>query len=166
MTTRENDLLLQFMEMVFPKDLLRYFELTGFREEAVSEKDRFGVESGELIVSLEERDCLRNPIEGHTYRPNGFYEASKVRDFPLRDKNGMPSMKKTGRRRRTRPQENAVRMWKNMNPKCLKTGTLVNNCWPAADISCSSPETNGRNLKRRGRKYYSNSIRTLKTHII
>ena len=77
MTTRENDLLLQFMEMVFPKDLLRYFELTGFREEAVSEKDRFGVESGELIVSLEERDCLRNPIEGHTYRPNGFYEASK-----------------------------------------------------------------------------------------
>ena len=28
MTTRENDLLLQFMEMVFPKDLLRYFELT------------------------------------------------------------------------------------------------------------------------------------------
>ena len=40
MTTRENDLLLQFMEMVFPKDLLRYFELTGFREEAVSEKDR------------------------------------------------------------------------------------------------------------------------------
>lgn len=60
MTTRENDLLLQFMEMVFPKDLLRYFELTGFREESVSEKDRFGVESGELIVSLEERDCLRN----------------------------------------------------------------------------------------------------------
>ena len=57
MTTRENDLLLQFMEMVFPKDLLRYFELTGFREEAVSEKYRFGVESGELIVSLEERDC-------------------------------------------------------------------------------------------------------------
>ena len=83
MTTRENDLLLQFMEMVFPKDLLRYFELTGFREEAVSEKDRFGVESGELIVSLEERDCLRNPIGCHTYRPNGFYEASKVRDFWL-----------------------------------------------------------------------------------
>ena len=34
-------------------------------------KRRFGVESGELIVS------------------------PKVRDFPLRDKNGMPSMKKT-----------------------------------------------------------------------
>ena len=59
------------MEMVYPKDLLRYLELTGFREETVLEKDRFGVESGELIVS------------------------PKVRDFPLRDKNGTPSMKKT-----------------------------------------------------------------------
>ena len=59
------------MEMVYPKDLLRYFELTGFREDTVLEKDRFGVGSGELIVS------------------------PKVRDFPLRDKNGMPSMKKT-----------------------------------------------------------------------
>ena len=41
------------MEMVYPKDLLRYFELTGFREETVLEKDRFGVESGELILSTE-----------------------------------------------------------------------------------------------------------------
>ena len=41
------------MEMVYPKDLLRYFDLTGFREETVLEKDRFGVESGELILSTE-----------------------------------------------------------------------------------------------------------------
>ena len=41
------------MEMVYPKDLLRYFELTGFREETVLEKDRFGVESGELKLSTE-----------------------------------------------------------------------------------------------------------------
>ena len=41
------------MEMVYPKDLLRYFELTCFREETVLEKDRFGVESGELILSTE-----------------------------------------------------------------------------------------------------------------
>ena len=53
MTTRENNLLLQSMEMVYPKDLLRYLELTGFREETVLEKDRFGVESGELILSTE-----------------------------------------------------------------------------------------------------------------
>ena len=41
------------MEMVYPKDLLRYLELTGFREETVLKKDRFGVESGELILSTE-----------------------------------------------------------------------------------------------------------------
>ena len=41
------------MEMVYPKDLVRYFELTGFREETVLEKDRFDVESGELILSTE-----------------------------------------------------------------------------------------------------------------
>ena len=41
------------MEMVYPKDLWRYLELTGFREETVLEKDRFGVESGELILSTE-----------------------------------------------------------------------------------------------------------------
>ena len=48
------------MEMVYPKDLLRYLELTGFREETVLEKDRFGVESGELILSTEgqERDAI------------------------------------------------------------------------------------------------------------
>ena len=44
------------MEMVYPKDLLRYFELTGFREETVLEKDRFGVESGELILSTEAQE--------------------------------------------------------------------------------------------------------------
>ena len=32
-------MLLQFMEMVYPKDLLRYLELTGLREETVLEKD-------------------------------------------------------------------------------------------------------------------------------
>ena len=53
MTTRENNLLLQFMEMVYPKDLLRNLELTGFREETVLEKDGFGVESGELILATE-----------------------------------------------------------------------------------------------------------------
>ena len=41
------------MEMVYPKDLLRYLELTGLREETILEKDRFGVESGELILSTD-----------------------------------------------------------------------------------------------------------------
>ncbi len=68
--------MLQFLGMVFPKDLLHYFELTGFADNIIPEKERLGVESGELVVHLEERDCLRHPEKGHIYRPNGFYEAS------------------------------------------------------------------------------------------
>lgn len=86
MTTKENNLMQQLLGMVFPKDLLTYFEITGFEDKEIPEIERLGIESGEVIVQLEERDCFRHPEEGHTYRPNGFYEASKVRDFPLRDK--------------------------------------------------------------------------------
>lgn len=86
MTSKETELMFQFLGMVFPKDLLTYFELTGFEDNEIPENKRLGVESGELVVHLEERDCFRRPEEGHTYRSNGFYEASKVRDFPLRDK--------------------------------------------------------------------------------
>lgn len=86
MTANESDLMLQFMEMVFPKDLLRFFELKGFEDKEIPEKERQGIESGELTVYLEERDSLSHTEPGHTYRPNGFYEASQVRDFPLRDR--------------------------------------------------------------------------------
>lgn len=71
---------------MFPSHLLEYFDLVDVRERPIAEKDRQGVESGELIFHLEERDEFRGREDGHTYRPNGFYEASRVRDFPLRDK--------------------------------------------------------------------------------
>lgn len=61
--------------MVFPKDLSKYFELVSFKEEQIPEKDRCGAESGELVVSLEEKDSFRNIIDGHTYRPNGQIRA-------------------------------------------------------------------------------------------
>lgn len=86
MTPRESSLMTQLFGMMFPKGLLTYFEITGFEDNEIPESERMGIESGEVIVHLEERDCFRHPEEGHTYRPNGFYEASKVRDFPLRDK--------------------------------------------------------------------------------
>ncbi len=62
------------MEMVYPKDLLRYLELTGFREETVLEKDRFGVESGELILSTEgqEWDAININEENNQLRLTFF----------------------------------------------------------------------------------------------
>ena len=71
---------------VLPSHLLDYFDLVLVEERPVPEKSRLGVESGELVFHLEERNEYRTPEDGHIYRPNGFYEASKVRDFPLRDK--------------------------------------------------------------------------------
>lgn len=71
---------------MFPAHLLEYFDLVGVEEKGIAERDRMGVESGELIFHLEEQNEFRSPEEGHEYRPNGFYEASAVRDFPLRDK--------------------------------------------------------------------------------
>lgn len=74
------------VSLMFPSHLLEYFDLVEVRERPIAEKDRQGVESGELIFHLEERDEFRGREDGHAYRPNGFYEASRVRDFPLRDK--------------------------------------------------------------------------------
>lgn len=71
---------------VLPSHLLDYFDLVLVEERPVPEMSRLGVESGELVFHLEEHNEYRTPEDGHTYRPNGFYEASKVRDFPLRDK--------------------------------------------------------------------------------
>lgn len=72
--------------MMFPSHLLEYFDLVDVKERPIEEKDRQGVESGELTFRLDEKDEFRGQEEGHTYRPNGFYEASQVRDFPLRGK--------------------------------------------------------------------------------
>jgi len=71
---------------VLPSHLLDYFDLVLVEERPVPEMSRLGVESGELVFHLEEHNEYRTPEDGHIYRPNGFYEASKVRDFPLRDK--------------------------------------------------------------------------------
>ena len=71
---------------VLPSHLLDYFDLVLVEERPVPETSLLGVESGELVFHLEEHDEYLAREEGHTYRPNGFYESSKVRDFPLRDK--------------------------------------------------------------------------------
>ena len=49
MTTRENNLLLQFMEMVYPKDLLRYLELTGLSFEEVAQVLRNSLTASSVV---------------------------------------------------------------------------------------------------------------------
>ncbi|MEE0317224.1 MAG: hypothetical protein UDS46_06990 [Bacteroidales bacterium] len=74
------------LNFVFPKELLRYFDLVDVQSHDIAADKRHGLESGELLFYFDELDDFRCGEEGHTYRPNGFFEASKVHDFPLRDK--------------------------------------------------------------------------------
>lgn len=72
--------------LMFPKGLLDYFTVVDVDEKDIPVSEQQGVETGEIIFYLDEKNQLQHPEEGHTYRPNGFYEPSMVRDFPLRDK--------------------------------------------------------------------------------
>lgn len=74
------------VRLMFPEGLLDYFTVVDVEEKDIPLSEQHGVETGEIIFYLDEKDQLHHPEEGHTYRPNGFYEPSKVRDFPLRDK--------------------------------------------------------------------------------
>lgn len=76
----------EVMSLVLPKALLDYFDLVDVKIREIPVNQQMGVESGEITFYLDELDNLRDKEGGHTYRPNGFYEASRVRDFPLRDK--------------------------------------------------------------------------------
>jgi len=68
--------------LIFPDQFLTYFDVIAV--DKLESKNRF--DEGEIVFRFEEKDALRNKEEGHEYRPNGFYEASSIRDFPLRDK--------------------------------------------------------------------------------
>ena len=39
-----------------------------------------------LVVHFEEKDDYHDKEAGHEYVPNGFYEASRINDFPIRDR--------------------------------------------------------------------------------
>ena len=65
MTTRENNLLLQFMEMVYPKVLLRYLELTGLSFEEVAQVLRNSLTASSVVSVSETQDstkCRLGPI--------------------------------------------------------------------------------------------------------
>ena len=80
------DFFMEVMRLVLPQSLLDYFDLVDVKSRDIPVNERIGLESGEVTFYLDELDDFRGKEEGHTYRPNGFYEASRVKDFPLRDK--------------------------------------------------------------------------------
>ena len=77
----------EVIRMVLPNALLDYFDLVDVKTRAISANERLGLESGEVIFYLDELDNFRGKEEGHTYHPNGFYEASRVKNFLFRLQN-------------------------------------------------------------------------------
>ena len=73
--TTEQQLLLALVKMMFPRELLDYFEVVGFE-----------VQEENINVQLNERDRILKPKSGHTYVKNGFLPECKITDFPLRDR--------------------------------------------------------------------------------
>ena len=73
--TTEQQLLLALVKMMFPRELLDYFEVVGF-----------DIHEENIIIRLNERDRILKPKSGHTYVKNGFLPESKITDFPLRDR--------------------------------------------------------------------------------
>ncbi|MCQ2187950.1 MAG: hypothetical protein MJY73_06345, partial [Bacteroidales bacterium] len=73
--TTEQQLLLALVKMMFPRELLDYFEVVGFE-----------VQEENINVQLNERDRILKPQSGHTYVKNGFLPECKITDFPLRDR--------------------------------------------------------------------------------
>jgi len=70
-----SNLLLELARYVFPAEIFEFFELTDIQEFA-----------GILDLYLEESDIIPEEHKAKSLSPNGFYEESTIKDFPLRDK--------------------------------------------------------------------------------
>ena len=64
---------LSLAECLLPEELIEYFEVVKVDKTAQT-----------LDVKLEERDLGIEGYEVGAFRPNGFYEESTVRDYPVR----------------------------------------------------------------------------------
>lgn len=72
---KQEELMLSLAKLMFPSELLDHFSLVHITETPT-----------DVVFHLEERDVLQNPLPDHDYEKNGFYEASRINDFPLRDR--------------------------------------------------------------------------------
>ena len=95
--TDEQKILLALVKLMFPREMLDYFEVVGFE-----------LHEDSISVRLDERDRILKKKSGHTYVKNGFLPESRITDFPIRDKRATLIV----RRRR----------WKDE-----KTGEIVSN---------------------------------------
>jgi hypothetical protein len=78
------------MRYVLPVEIVDFFDLVDLQEK-----------EGVLYLYLDECNIVPDEYEGLSLIPNGFYESSTLKDFPLRDKKVVLHL----RRRRWRDSE-------------------------------------------------------------
>ena len=71
------------LSLFLPPVISEHFILTGIESK-----------SQELIMYFEEKNEILEPIDNHTYKPNGFYPEATIQDFPIRDKKSMIVIKR------------------------------------------------------------------------
>ena len=75
MSPQEQAVLLALVKLLFPREMLDFFEVVGYE-----------ISDEEVIVHLDERDRIHKKKTGHVYERNGFLPAAHITDFPLRDR--------------------------------------------------------------------------------
>lgn len=76
-------MLQELSKMFFPKEISENFTIVKLDSTEES-----------MLIHLEELDVIHSPEDGHEYEKNGFYPASQVRDFPIRDRKLTLSIKR------------------------------------------------------------------------
>ena len=71
----KQDIYESLIGLLFPSDITEHFKIVHI--ESLPQV---------LVVHFEEKDELHDKEGGHEYVPNGFYESSRINDFPIRDK--------------------------------------------------------------------------------
>jgi hypothetical protein len=72
--SKEN-LLLELVRYVLPTEIVDYFDLVDLQDTG-----------GTLHLYLDESDVVPEEHKAKSLFPNGFYEASTIKDFPLRER--------------------------------------------------------------------------------
>lgn len=65
--TDEQNILLSLVKLMFPREMLDYFEVVGFE-----------IHEDSINVRLDERDRIHKKRSGHTYVKNGFLPESLI----------------------------------------------------------------------------------------
>ena len=63
----------ELLKMLLPEDLRESFDIVDVKKV-----------SNTITITLEEKDQYKHTETGHEYEKNGFYEAKRVEDYPIR----------------------------------------------------------------------------------